>query len=141
MSAKLNNINLVEFSEEQDDRNIYCCVYCGNDIVVGGQILKTEVRELLAMGTDPYPSGVFAISDVSLLLLTERVVSSPHRQQIEEEDAGNDLRSLKALLVSGYSTLENVLGGNVPLQIRSLIQSIRCENAVLQRMFMDDVPF
>lgn len=139
MSVKLSNINLVEFSEEQDDSNIYCCVYCGEDLVVGGQILKTEVRELLAMGTAPYPSGVFAISDISLLLLTERVVSSPQRQI--EEDAGNDLRSLKALLVSGFSTLENVLGGNVPLQIRSLIQSIRCENAVLERMALNDVPF
>jgi hypothetical protein len=140
MSKISNNTNLVEFSEELDDHNVYCCVYCGEEFVVGGPIPKTEVRELLAMGTAPCPSGVFAISDISLLLLTERVVSSPHKQ-IEEEDAGNDLRSLKALLVSGFSTLENVLGGNVPLQIRSLIQSIQCENAVFERMALNEVPF
>jgi len=140
MSPKSNRINIVEFTEEHDDCTIDCSVYCGDESVVGGRIPKTEVRELLAMETDPYPNCFLAISDISLLLLTEGIASYP-RNENEEEGTGNDLRSLKALLVSGYSTLENVLGGNVPLQIRRLMQSIECENAVLERMSLDEVPF
>lgn len=141
MSSKTNSTNLIELYEDQETYLIGCCLYCGDVQVAGGRLARSAVRELLAMDTEPYPTGLFVISDISLLILIDRIESDPHKEIEELEKGGGDIRSLKALLVTGYSKLENVLGVNTPEQIRALIQSIQCENAVLERMALNDVPF
>tara|TARA_B110000977_G_scaffold172972_1_gene225774 strand:+ start:2722 stop:2967 length:246 start_codon:yes stop_codon:yes gene_type:complete len=81
MNTTINNINLVEFFEAEDTSTIGYFLYCGDAQVACGCINRSDVRELLAMNTDP--CGLFPITDISLLLMLDRIDLEPDERTEE----------------------------------------------------------